>query len=259
LQPTAEPEPVAPRGPLPGQGDPPPRQGGNSGGHIMGNFVEALARKDVRAAYDCTSTAYQQRQPFAEFERAVRASKILDGPKPLQVHWAGPDAQGRQPAEVRFDRVPLTVPPLLRAVCLGGETGWWVEQIEWVPGAGEQALAQLKAKPEVKKEAAPNSPHGVATYFVELLQKGDRAGAYALTTKRYQAEVSRAQFEAAVAASAALRGKDKLGVYFGGSGPTVAYNVRPAHLPPQTPPAFVVRVLQEDRQWRVERIDWAKP
>jgi hypothetical protein len=111
----------------------------------------------------------------------------------------------------------------------------------------------------VKKETRPNSPHGVASYFVALLQKGDLAGAYALTTKTYQAQVSRAQFDAAVMASAALRGKDKLGVYLGGSGPTIAYNVRPANLPPQTPPSFVVRVRQEDRQWGVERIDWGKP
>ena len=91
------------------------------------------------------------------------------------------------------------------------------------------------------------------------MQQGDLAGAYALTTKAYQARVTRPQFDAAVAGNAALQKKVKLGVYFGGSGVTIPYNVRPADQPPQTPPAFVVRVRQEDGQWRVEEIDWRKP
>jgi uncharacterized protein YegJ (DUF2314 family) len=396
LQPGDEPGP----GPAPGggggpvaQGGGPKRQGGNSGGHIMRNFVEALDRKDLRAAYDSTSTAFQQRQPFADFERAVRAHKILEGPKPLSVGWSGPDAQGRQPAEVRFDRTPGNIPPLLRAICLSDETGWWVDQIEWVPAAAEQALAQLrkanepqrrggnsndgimnlflqalqrgdlraaydttslayqkgqpfadferavrdskildgprplrvswkgrdaqgrevgevrferippalppvvkaasrpdpggtgwwieelewpagageqalaylkvqddarKAK-EARKEGPPNSPFGVARRFVELLEQGDLTGAYALTTKAYRARVARPQFDAAVAGNAALQKKAKLGVYAGGSGVTIPYTVRPADQPPQTPPAFVVRVQQEGGRWLVEEIDWRKP
>ena len=39
----------------------------------------------------------------------------------------------------------------------------------------------------------------------------------------------------------------------------IPYTVRPADQPPQTPPAFVVRVRQENGQWRVEEIDWRKP
>jgi uncharacterized protein YegJ (DUF2314 family) len=245
----------------------PKRQGGNSGGHIMRNFVEALDRKDLRAAYDSTSTAFQQRQPFADFERAVRESKVLEGPRPFSVNWRGRDAQGREAAEIRFDRVPLTVPPLVKATYRSDPdgTGWWIENLEWQPGAGEQALAYLKTKENekkeksAKKEGSPTSPFGAAKQFVELLEQRDLAGAYALTTEAYQSRVARPQFDAAVAGNAALQKKVKLGVYAGGSGFTIPYTVRPADQPPQTPPAFVVRVRQENGQWRVEEIEWRKP
>jgi hypothetical protein len=260
-----EPAPAPAGGPGPvAQGGGPKRQGGNSGGHIMRKFVEALQRKDLRAAYDSTSTAFQRRQPFADFERAVRASKVLEGPGPLSVDWKGRDAQGREAAEVRFDRVPWTVPPLVKATYRSDPdgSGWWLEQLEWPAGAGEQALAYLKAKANeqaARKEGPPNSPFGVARRFVELLEQGDLDRAYALTTKAYRARVARPQFDAAIAESAALRQKVKLGVYAGGSGLTIPYHMRPADQSPQTPPAFVVRVRQEDRQWLVEEVEWGKP
>jgi hypothetical protein len=242
----------------------PQRRGGNSNDHITRVFLEALQRNDLKAAYDATSLAYQKGQPFADFERAVRDSKLLDGPRPLRVSWKGRDAQGREVGEVRFERVPPALPPVVRAASRPdpGGTGWWIEHLEWPAGAGEQALVYLKAKVNekaAKKEGPPNSPFGVARRFVELLEQGDLAGAYALTTKAYRARVARPQFDAAVAENAALRQKVKLGVYAGGSGVTIPYAVRPADQPPQTPPAFVVRVRQEDRQWLVEEIEWRKP
>src|SRR5262249_43537836 len=239
----------------------PERRGGNSNEGIMNLFLRALTQGDLKAAYGFTSLAYEQSQSFADFERAVRDSKILDGSRPLRVSWKGRDAKGRDVGEVRFERIPPTLPPVVRATCWLGGTGWWIDSLEWAPGAGEKALAYLKTKEiekkakGVKKEGPPNSPFGVAKRFVELLEQEDLTGAYALTTRAYQARVAGPQCEGAVAANAALKKKVKLGVYAGGSGVTTPYPVRPADQPPQAPPAFVVRVRQEDGQWRVEEIE----
>jgi hypothetical protein len=219
----------------------------------------------LQAAYKCTTLAFQERQPFADFERALQDSKVLGQPLRLRLQGGGQDAQGRRVSEMRFDGLPFNLPPLLKTACRSDDTGWWIDDIEWVPRATELALAHLQAEQDRKKEAETRkknewqgSPKGVADHFVELLQSGDVAGAYALTTKQYQVQVPRAQFETATMNSPPLRDKVKLGVYFGGSGQTIKYNVRPANLPPQTS-TFVVHVLQENGKWRVQQIDWGKP
>lgn len=146
------------------------------------------------------SPAYQAAHPFAELQKAIADSEALAPPAPLAASFVERHAQGRTVNEVRFATLPGTLPYVARLTCRPGETGWWIDDIVWAPGAADRARAYLKAEEERKKEIeakkneVPNSPFGVTNGFVELLQKGDLAGAYGLTTDAFRSKTSREQF-----------------------------------------------------------------
>jgi uncharacterized protein YegJ (DUF2314 family) len=208
FQPQAQPQQLQPQPQQPPQQPPvqprpqqpppaPPRRGGVSGEHITRNFLEALQRDDLKAAYECLSTPLQQREPFAKFEQAVRDHKILDGPRPLRQKPAGKDAQGQPVLAAYFFRLTRDLPPLFTVTCRPSDSGWWIEALTWTPGAADKALAGLP-KGLKPKERGGNSDEHILREFLKAIQNKDLRAAYDCTTLEFQRRQSFADFEKAL-------------------------------------------------------------
>jgi uncharacterized protein YegJ (DUF2314 family) len=280
----AQPDPLANVGPQPGQGgnprpgpdqgkskeeggkpgpdgkrpkEGPQRRGGASDEYMTRLFAEALQKKDLRAAYDCLSPAFQERQPFADFEKAVRDHKILEGPMPLRLRPAGKDARGRPVREAHFNRLTRDLPPLFKAACATDSLGWWVDGLDWTPGAAERALAGL-GKGFVPKERGGNSSQHIMEDFLRALQKKDLRAAYACTTLEFQKRQPFAEFEKAVRDNRVWEGP--LPLRLGGGGVDAqkrpVAEIRFARFPFNRVPLLKAACVTDETGWWIDDLAW---
>jgi len=106
-------------------------RGGNSDQHIIYDFARALSKKDIDAAYACTTPEFQKQQTLAQFKKAVLDSKILDGPMPLQPEFERMvDGQERR-WRLRHKGAPQDSPTPVYLQAKADSLGWWVTRIEW--------------------------------------------------------------------------------------------------------------------------------
>src|SRR5262249_5982102 len=87
--PSADTKNQANQQPLGGQNVPKGPRGAEFSDHIIQRFARALEKRDYKAAYECTSTAFRARQSLEAFQKQVEDSKLLEGKLPFTTHAAG--------------------------------------------------------------------------------------------------------------------------------------------------------------------------
>ena len=126
------PPPVAP--PKPASPPEPKRlrdRGGNSDEHIVREFASLLSKKDLDAAYACTTPDFQKEQSLEQFKKAVTQSKVLQGKMPLQPQFDRPLEGQERRWLLRHKDVPFGGPSAVILQAKPDSLGWWVTRIEW--------------------------------------------------------------------------------------------------------------------------------
>lgn len=135
IQAPLAPPPPAPVAPSKPSNPPEPKRlrerGGNSDQHIVYDFARALSKKDLDAAYACTTPEFQKEQSLEQFKKAVTQSKVLEGTMPLQPQFDRVLEGQEKRWHLRHKDVPFGGPSAAILHAKPDSLGWWVTRIEW--------------------------------------------------------------------------------------------------------------------------------
>jgi uncharacterized protein YegJ (DUF2314 family) len=255
-------------------------QGGNSGEHIAREFAEALSRRDLHAAYACTTPAFQARQSEEQFQNAVTASRVLEGRLPFTLDVAGLATPQQVQFNLRNQGAGPRHPPAAVLATIN-DSGWWVDRIEWNgpapvetpkgPSVPIQAplappppapVAPPKpsspSEPKRLRERGGNSDEHIVRDFARALSNKDLDAAYACTTPDFQKEQSLEQFKKAVTQSKVLEGKMPFQPQFDRvlEGQEKRWHLRHKDVPFGGPSAVIIQAKPDSLGWWVTRIQW---